>query len=56
MATPTTVIDSATIEMSGVKNIGDLMHKMPALLDGIGGSSNNDAAHRQSMVPMQLPA
>lgn len=41
MTTPTTVIDSAAIEMSGAKNIGDLLNKYPALLDGIGGAGNN---------------
>ncbi|TQV86360.1 TonB-dependent receptor domain-containing protein [Aliikangiella coralliicola] len=42
MTTPTTVIDSKTIEQSGVKNIGDLLHRMPALLDGIGSNNIND--------------
>lgn len=42
MTTPTTVIDSETIEMSGVKNIGDLLNQMPALLEGIGGATIND--------------
>ena len=41
MTTPTTVIDSEAIEMSGAKNIGDLLNKYPALLDGIGGAGNN---------------
>ncbi|SFD41247.1 TonB-dependent receptor domain-containing protein [Pseudoalteromonas denitrificans] len=39
MATPTTVIDAQAIEMSGVKNIGDLMNQLPALVDGTGGAT-----------------
>jgi outer membrane receptor protein involved in Fe transport len=41
MATPTTVIDSATIAQFGVKNIGELMNKLPALMDGITGGNTN---------------
>jgi outer membrane receptor protein involved in Fe transport len=41
MATPTTVIDAATIAQFGVKNIGELMNKLPALMDGISGGNTN---------------
>lgn len=41
MATPTTIVDAETIAQFGVKNIGDLMNKLPALMDGIGGSNTN---------------
>jgi len=41
MTTPTTIIDAEAIAQSGVKNIGDLMNKLPALLDGVGGAANN---------------
>jgi len=41
MATPTTVIDSATIAQFGVKNIGELMNKLPALMDGVSGGNTN---------------
>lgn len=41
MATPTTVINSDTIAQFGVKNIGELMNKLPALMDGVGGSNTN---------------
>lgn len=44
MTTPTTVIDAEAIELSGVKNIGDLLNQMPALLDGVSGSTINDNA------------
>ncbi len=39
MATPTTIINSETIAQFGVKNIGDLMNKLPALMDGVGGGN-----------------
>ncbi|CAH9062388.1 Vitamin B12 transporter BtuB [Pseudoalteromonas holothuriae] len=42
MTTPTTVLDAKAIEMSGVKNIGDLMHKLPAMIDGVGGVTARD--------------
>ncbi|GAA0354789.1 TonB-dependent receptor [Bowmanella denitrificans] len=42
MTTPTTVIDAQTIKVSGVKNIGELLHQMPALVDGIGSTNIND--------------
>lgn len=42
MSTPTTIVDAATIELSGAKNIGDLLHQMPALVDGIGAVSSSD--------------
>lgn len=42
MTTPTTVVDSAMIQMSGAKNIGDLIHQLPALTGGFGGVSSND--------------
>ena len=42
MSTPTTIVDSATIELSGAKNIGDLMHQLPALANGIGAVSSSD--------------
>ena len=41
MATPTTIINSDTIAQFGVKNIGDLMNKLPALMDGVGGGNTN---------------
>lgn len=41
MATPTTIVDAETIAQFGVKNIGDLMNKLPALMDGVGGSNTN---------------
>jgi outer membrane receptor protein involved in Fe transport len=41
MATPTTIINADTIAQFGVKNIGDLMNKLPALMDGVGGSNTN---------------
>ncbi|WP_286269246.1 TonB-dependent receptor domain-containing protein [Thalassotalea hakodatensis] len=40
--TPTTVIDAEAIAQSGVKNIADLMNKLPALLNGVGGSAINN--------------
>ncbi len=43
MSTPTTIVDSAMIEMSGAKNIGDLMHQLPALAGGIGAVSSSDS-------------
>lgn len=42
MSTPTTIVDAATIELSGAKNIGDLIHQMPALANGIGAVSSSD--------------
>jgi len=42
MTTPTTIIDAEAIAQSGVKNIGDLLNKMPALLSGVGGGSINN--------------
>ena len=42
MTTPTTVIDSMTIERSGATNLGEILHNMPASLDGIGGTAIND--------------
>ncbi len=42
MSTPTTIVDSATIELSGAKNIGDLIHQLPALANGIGAVSSSD--------------
>ncbi len=41
MATPTTILDSEAISQFGVKNIGDLMNKLPALMDGVGGGNTN---------------
>jgi outer membrane receptor protein involved in Fe transport len=41
MATPTTVIGAAEIAQFGVKNIGELMNKLPALMDGVGGGNTN---------------
>ncbi len=41
MATPTTIINSDAIAQFGVKNIGDLMNKLPALMDGVGGGNTN---------------
>jgi len=41
MATPTTIIGAAEIAQFGVKNIGDLMNKLPALMDGVGGGNTN---------------
>ncbi|WP_448568844.1 TonB-dependent receptor domain-containing protein [Thalassotalea ganghwensis] len=41
MTTPMTIIDTEMIEQSGVKNIGDLMNKLPALLSGVGGGAIN---------------
>ncbi len=43
MPTPTTIIDAAVIEASGAKNIGDLMHQLPALAGGIGAVSASDS-------------
>jgi len=42
MSPPTTIVDAATIELSGAKNIGDLIHQMPALPNGIGAVSSSD--------------
>ncbi|RVU31894.1 TonB-dependent receptor [Rheinheimera riviphila] len=42
MSTPTTIVDAATIELSGAKNIGDLIHQLPALANGIGAVSSSD--------------
>lgn len=39
MATPTTIIDADAIAQFGVKNIGDLMNKLPAFMDGVGGGN-----------------
>jgi outer membrane receptor protein involved in Fe transport len=41
MATPTTVIGAEEIAQFGVKNIGELMNKLPALMDGVGGGNTN---------------
>jgi len=41
MATPTTIINSDAIAQFGVKNIGDLMNKLPALMDGVGAGNTN---------------
>jgi len=41
MATPTTIIGAAEIAQFGVKNIGELMNKLPALMDGVGGGNTN---------------
>ncbi len=46
MTTPTTIIDSSTIMMTGAKNAGDLLHRFPALLDGVGGATHNDYTDR----------
>ena len=43
MSTPTTIVDAATIALSGAKNIGDLMHQLPALAGGIGAVSSSDS-------------
>ncbi|MEW6990681.1 TonB-dependent receptor [Colwelliaceae bacterium 6441] len=43
MTTPMTIVDAEMIEQSGVKNIGDLMNKLPALLSGVGGSAINNS-------------
>ncbi|MDZ7871210.1 MAG: TonB-dependent receptor [Rheinheimera sp.] len=43
MPTPTTIIDAALIEATGAKNIGDLMHQLPALAGGIGAVSASDS-------------
>ncbi|WP_340677066.1 TonB-dependent receptor [Paraglaciecola sp.] len=39
MATPTTIIDADAIAQFGVKNIGDLMNRLPAFMDGVGGGN-----------------
>ena len=39
MTTPTTMIDAKEIAQSGVKNIGDLMHKLPAMISGVGSTT-----------------
>ena len=39
MTTPTTTIDAKAIALSGVKNIGDLLHKLPAMIDGVGSTT-----------------
>ncbi|WP_394203030.1 TonB-dependent receptor domain-containing protein [Shewanella waksmanii] len=41
MATPTTIIGAEEIAQFGVKNIAELMNKLPALMDGIGGGNTN---------------
>lgn len=43
MPTPTTIIDAAVIQATGAKNLGDLMHQLPALANGIGAVSASDA-------------
>ena len=41
MTTPTTIIGAAEIAQFGVNNIGDLMNKLPALMDGVTGGNTN---------------
>lgn len=41
MTTPTTIIGAAEIAQFGVKNIGELMNKLPALMDGVTGGNTN---------------
>ena len=43
MPTPTTIIDAGTIAATGAKNLGDIMHQLPALADGIGAVSASDS-------------
>jgi len=43
MPTPTTIIDASVIAATGAKNIGDLMHQLPALAGGIGAVSASDS-------------
>ena len=42
MTAPTTIIDAEAIAQSGAKNIADLMNRLPALVNGIGGSAINN--------------
>ncbi|MCW8878679.1 MAG: TonB-dependent receptor, partial [Kangiellaceae bacterium] len=42
MTTPTTVIGAAEIERTGATNLGEILHNLPASLDGIGATSIND--------------
>ncbi|MBV1928128.1 MAG: TonB-dependent receptor plug domain-containing protein, partial [Gammaproteobacteria bacterium] len=45
MTTPTTIISAQSIELSGLKNVGEILNQMPAVLDGIGGTGINDSGN-----------
>ncbi len=42
MTTPTTIIDSETIERTGASNIGEVIHSLPSSLDGVGSTVVNN--------------
>lgn len=42
MTAPTTIIDAEAIAQSGAKNIADLMNRLPALVNGVGGNAINN--------------
>lgn len=41
--TPTMVLEAESIKRSGVANLGDLLHELPAISNGTGGNAINDA-------------
>jgi outer membrane receptor protein involved in Fe transport len=54
MTTPTTMIDAKAIALSGVKNIGDLLHKLPAMVDGTGSTTGKGAGGNLASAGQEL--
>ena len=54
MTTPTTMIDAKAIALSGVKNIGDLLHKLPAMIAGTGSTTATGSGTGLSSAGQEL--